>query len=352
MAFILVFVLTLILTWAVKKLALYFNIVDNPQWDSESRKIHRTPIPLLGGLAIFLGFFLTLGIVWLWPRLIGGQEQIFEHLYPNQLGALFVGSAILMLGGFLDDKYNIKPWQQFIFPVFAVLLVLYGGINLTKITNPFGGTINLDFFRVGGRLVAVDALVFVWLLGLTYTTKILDGLDGLVTGLTAIGSLMIFFLASTEKFYQPDVALVALIFAGANLGFLIFNFYPAKIFLGEGGSLLTGFVLGFLAIAAGGKIATTLLVMGLPALDVLATIIRRFWARQSPTQSDAGHLHYRLLQKGFSQRQAVMFYYSLAVIFGILTLFLQSQQKFWALLILAVVAFMVIVKFNYHVKKV
>jgi UDP-GlcNAc:undecaprenyl-phosphate GlcNAc-1-phosphate transferase len=346
MAFIVVFVLTLILTWAVKKLALYFNIVDNPPAGSESRKIHQKPIPLLGGLAIFLGFFFTLGIVYLW------QPQIFEHLYPAQLWALFIGSTVLMLGGFLDDKYNFKPWQQFIFPVVAVLLVLYGGINLTKITNPFGGTINLDFFRVGGRLVAVDALVFVWLLGLTYTTKILDGLDGLVTGLTAIGSLMIFFLASTEKFYQPDVALVALIFAGANLGFLIFNFYPAKIFLGEGGSLLTGFVLGFLAIAAGGKIATTLLVMGLPALDVLATIIRRFWAKRSPTQSDAGHLHYRLLQKGFSQRQAVVFYYSLAVIFGILTLFLQSRQKFWALLVLALVAFMVIIKFNYQVKKV
>lgn len=346
MVFVIVFVLTLILTWAVKNLASRFGIVDNPLGDGESRKIHCLPIPLLGGVAIFFGFFLTLGGIWFW------QPQIFLHLYSNQLLALLAGSVVLMIGGFLDDKYDLKPWQQFIFPVIAVLFVLYGGVNLTKITNPFGGTINLDFWRVGGRLVAVDALVFVWLLGLTYTTKILDGLDGLVTGLTVIGSLMIYFLASTEKFYQPDVALVALIFAGANLGFLLLNFYPAKIFLGEGGSLLTGFVLGFLAIAAGGKIATTLLVMGLPALDVLATIIRRFWAKRSPAQGDAGHLHYRLLQKGFSQRQAVLFYYLLAIIFGILTLFLQSQQKFWALLVLALVAFAVIIKFNYHVKKV
>ena len=338
--FIVVAAATALFSLAIKKIAGHFGIVDNPPADLASRKIHRAPVPLLGGLAIFLGFFLAVGLVW-WR-----EPQLFVHLLPRQLLALFFGSMILMVGGYLDDKYNLKPWQQIIFPVIAVLCVLFGGINLKEITNPFGGTVSLDFWRVGGRLLAVDGLVFVWLLGITYTTKILDGLDGLVAGLTAIGGLMIYFLASTEKFYQSDVALVALIFAAANLGFLILNFYPAKIFLGEGGSLLTGFVLGFLAIAAGGKIATTLLVMGLPAIDVLVTIIRRALSKHSPVVGDASHLHYRLLGAGLSQRQAVLFYYSLAVIFGILTLFLQSKQKLVALISLFLLATVIIAFFN------
>ncbi len=319
------FALTLFLTLLVKKMAWRLKIVDEPVGE---RKLHRGPIPLLGGVAIFLGFWLVVAAV---RTCTPGLEK---NLSLGQLLALFGGSAILMFGGYLDDKYNLKPKFQIIFPLLAALLILLGGVNLKEITNPFGGVIALDFLRWGHFLPLVWLLVFFWLMGLMYTTKLLDGLDGLAAGLTAIGGLMIFFLALMPRFYQPDVALLALIFSGANLGFLVFNFHPAKIFLGEGGSLMIGYILGTLAIVAGGKIATTLLVMGIAALDVLMVAVRR-WRRHQPFwQADAGHLHHRLLALGFSQRQVVLFFYGMAIGFGLLTLFLQSRQKLVALSVL------------------
>lgn len=321
---ILAFSLTVIFTLLIKKLAVRFNIVDSP---TEPRKLHQKHIPLLGGVAIFLSFFLVAGYEWFFTK------NLF-HFRLAQILSLFLGGTILMIGGYLDDRYNLKPKYQIIFPVLAALAIVAGGVTLTKITNPFGGTFALDFWQAGGRLIIVDFLVFFWLMGMMYTTKLLDGLDGLTTGLTAIGSLMIFFLANSQKFYQPEIALLALIFCGANLGFLLFNFHPAKIFLGEGGSLMAGFILGVLAIVAGGKIATTLLVVGIPVLDVLFVILRRLFQKKSPFTADNNHLHFRLLDIGLSQRKAVLVFYALAAGFGILTLFLQSKQKLIALLLL------------------
>lgn len=315
---IIAFIITLALTPVVKKIALGAGAVDYP---AGPRKIHQKAIPLLGGAAVFFGFFLTVGYEFFFTGHLSGQVA------GRQILALLAGSAILMFGGYLDDRYNLQAKFQIFFPILAALAILAGGVTLTKITNPFGGVFALNFWQV-------DLLVFLWLLGMMYTTKLLDGLDGLTTGLTAIGSLMIFFLAHSQKFYQPEIAWLALIFCGANLGFLIFNFHPAKIFLGEGGSLMAGFILGVLAIVSGGKIATTLLVVGIPALDVLLVIIRRLWQGRPPWQSDASHLHHRLLGLGWSQRKTVLFFYALAAGFGVLTLFLQSKQKLIALAVL------------------
>lgn len=326
-----VFFLAILSVFCVRWLAQKWNIVDAPA----ERKVHGRSVPLLGGVAIFVSFFAALGLIKFFTPYLSG------NLSGRQLWALFLGGAILMIGGFLDDKFNLRPRQQIVFPILAALAVLYGGVNLSEITNPWGGTVNLNFWRLGAFIPLVNLLVFGWLMGMMYTTKLLDGLDGLVAGLTAIGSAMIFFLASSQKFYQPDIALIALLFAAANLGFLIFNFYPAKIFLGEGGSLMSGFILGFLAIAAGGKIATTLLVMGIAALDIIMVMARRLRRGQPFWQADAGHLHHRLLALGFSQRQVVLFFYCLAVGFGVLTLFLQSRGKVLALLVLIILGVLI-----------
>jgi len=179
-------------------------------------------------------------------------------------------------------------------------------------------------------------IVFVWLLGMMYTTKISDGLDGLSTGIVLIGALMIFFLSRTGKFFQPDVAVVALILAGACLGFLFFNFYPAKIFLGEGGGLFLGFILGVLAIIAGGKIATALLVMAIPMLDFIRVIYLRFKIKQPLLKGDRRHLHYQLLDLGLGHRQTVLILYAISFAFGLTTLFLKSQEKMIVLLLLSV----------------
>ena len=229
-----------------------------------------------------------------------------------------------MIGGFLDDKYSLPAKKQIIFPLLAILVVILGGVEIEKITNPFGGYLNFqEIFWLS------PLLILVWLLGMMYTTKLLDGVDGLVTGIGAIGSFIIFLFTLTTQYYQPDIALAALILTGAALGFLIFNFYPAKIFLGEGGSLFFGYALGVLAIISGGKIAIALLIMGIPILDVLWTIMRRLLAGKNPFKfADKKHLHHRLLNLGLSQRQTVFVFYFLASIFGISGLFLQSRGKF------------------------
>jgi UDP-GlcNAc:undecaprenyl-phosphate GlcNAc-1-phosphate transferase len=169
-----------------------------------------------------------------------------------------------------------------------------------------------------------------------FTTKILDGLDGLVTGVIGIGAILIFFVANQGQLPQPEVAILAIILFGTCLGFLIWNWHPAKIFLGEGGSLLTGFLLGALAIISGSKIATTLLVMGVPMLDVIRVVIIRIRKGNSIFVGDNEHLHFRLLVSGFNQRQAVLLLYAISFTFGMTTLFLQDSQKIIALLFLFV----------------
>ncbi|MBU3950474.1 MAG: undecaprenyl/decaprenyl-phosphate alpha-N-acetylglucosaminyl 1-phosphate transferase, partial [Proteobacteria bacterium] len=179
---------------------------------------------------------------------------------------------------------------------------------------------------------------FLWLFGMMYTTKLLDGLDGLASGVVSIGVLVIFFLSVSNAYWQPTVALYSLIFVGVLLGFLIWNWHPAKIFLGEGGSTLVGFVLGVLAIISGAKVITALLVMGIPILDVAWVMMRRkFFEHKKISIGDSKHLHFRLLKAGFSHKRAVLFYYFIAGGFGIVSLFLQSRQKMIALLILVFV---------------
>jgi UDP-N-acetylmuramyl pentapeptide phosphotransferase/UDP-N-acetylglucosamine-1-phosphate transferase len=184
-----------------------------------------------------------------------------------------------------------------------------------------------------------------------YTTKLLDGVDGLVSGLGLIGSLVIFLFTSTTQYSQPDIAVAALIFSGACLGFLVLNFNPAKIFLGEGGSLFIGYVLGVLAIISGGKIAIALLIMGLPILDVFWTIARRLLKGKNPFRfADRQHLHHRLLDLGLSPRQTVAVFYVFAAVFGLSGLFLQSRGKLLALIILLGLMLLLIIFFSWWEK--
>ncbi len=307
---------TLLIRW----LASYFNVVDFP--DGE-RKRHQNPVPLLGGISIFVTFWIIIFGLLRWHQVNG-----IALLFPK-LVAAFVGSVIVLLIGIADDLRPFSALGRLILTSLAILITTILGGGLEKITHPLGGFIQLSTI-VGG------VLVFFWLLGMTYTTKILDGLDGLATGVVAIGAFMIYFLTSTAQFYQPNVGLVALIFAGTCLGFLVFNFYPAKIFLGESGSLLIGFTLGILATLGGGKLATALLVMAVPILDVVRVVYVRFRRKQPIFQGDREHLHFQLLNLGMSERWVVLAYYVAAAAFGITTLFLQSYQKLIALLFLVI----------------
>ncbi len=320
--FLAAFLLSVTLTFLTRKVALRFSIIDKPDG---GRHLHDKPVALLGGVSIFLSFWtVILFLVFFHP--IRGIERIENFL----LAALF-SSIIILVIGIADD---IRPMSasakiRLLFGAIAIMASAFFVPWLTKITNPFGGYIELGNM-LGG------ALVFFWLMGTTYTVKVLDGLDGLATGVVAIGAFVIFLLTSITKFYQPNVSLVALIFLGVCLGFLVFNFYPAKIFLGESGSMFLGFMIGVLAIIGGGKLATALLVMAIPVFDLIRVIYIRIRRGQPVFTGDREHLHFRLVDAGFSQKQAVGLLYFLAILFGLSTLFLQSLQKFYALLLLVI----------------
>jgi len=361
LAIIITFLLSVIFTLIVRKLAFKLKIVDYP--DGE-RKIHKVPIPLLGGLAAFLSFVLVLIYYSFFTDLV-----IKDFIEVKHIMGIVLAGLIVIIGGVLDDKYNLKPKVQLIFPLLATLIIIAAGIGISHVRNPFGGIIsfqNWDFILFWWQgwpykiTLLADLFTLIWLLGMMYTTKLLDGLDGLVSGITIIGSLIIFGISLSKNVAQYNTGLIALILAGAFLGFLLFNFNPAKIFLGEGGSLFAGLMLGVLAIISGSKVATTLLIMGIPILDVVWVIIRRLFNKKSASLADRKHLHFRLLDIGMNQRQAVIFMYILTALFGSVALFLQTFGKLIALIILTFVmlilgaSLVIIYKYGYlkYAKKI
>lgn len=330
-SFVVVLALSVIFTLITKKIAIVLRIIDLPDGQ---RKIHGQPMPLLGGIAIYISFWLGAGY-FLFIHPVYGTEMLAEKMV-----GVFLASLVLIIMGAIDDKKQLAPKLRLLITAGAALIAIGGGLGLEKITNPWGGVLNLNFWpiKIGGGTfyLLADVLIFVWLMGMMYTTKILDGLDGLSVGTIFIGAIIIFLLAISTKYYQPNVAILSLVFAASCLGFLLFNFYPAKIFLGEGGSLFIGLILGVLAIIAGGKVATALLVMAIPILDLMRVAYFRIKRKQSIFKGDREHLHFRLLDSGFSQKRTVLLLYFLAFLFGVTTLFLQSRQKLYALLALVV----------------
>lgn len=325
--------LSILCTDAMRSLAVRFGIVDDP--GKHERKIHASPIPFGGGVAVYAAFAIpTLLVLLMTDHFTSGEIGMREF------AGLLLGGLVLVVGGVLDDRYDLPPRVSFCFPLAAAILATACGIGVAKLTNPFG-----DPFVLAPIISSI--FTFVWLLATTYTTKLLDGLDGLVSSIGLVAAILILSLSSSQKFFQPDVALLAAIAAAAMFGFLLWNWHPARIFLGEGGSTFIGFLIGVLAVISGGKVATALLVLGIPALDVAFVITRRLLRRKNPfTSSDKEHLHYLLLTKGFSHRQVVLLYVTFAVAFGTTTLLFASWQKLIALAILGVVALAAVVRLS------
>jgi UDP-GlcNAc:undecaprenyl-phosphate GlcNAc-1-phosphate transferase len=342
-------VIAWVVTPALITLAWKIDLLDRPR----GRHQHASPTPLLGGLGILLSVVLV--AIFCLPELTATKLTTTHWL------GVFIGSALLIIGGYLDDKYQLKPWQQIIWPVAAALALIAGGVGIEKLTNPFGGFIYMDAWQIqlwsiAGRTyylsVWADLLLMVWILAMIYTTKLLDGVDGLVTGISGIAALIIFAFTQSQQYFQPDISLAAVILAGACLGFLVYNWHPAKSFLGEGGSMLLGFLLGVLSIISGAKIAIALLIMGLPMLDVVWTIIRRLLSGKNPFVSpDRRHLHFLLIDSGWGVRRTVVFFYLIAAIFGSAALFLQARGKLVALGLLVALMLVIVGVFYYLDKK-
>lgn len=332
-AFLTGYCLALALTPLIRLLARRTGVLDAPD---QARKFHGKPIPLLGGLAIFVA--VAVGAVALRGSLLGG------FLLGKHLAGIVIGALVLVIGGALDDRYDLPPWAQICFTVTAALAIVASGIGVDVITNPFGGVLHTDLWHLTVftwhdapyRLsLPGDIITFGWLLMMMYATKLLDGLDGLVSGLTVIGAVVVALLALTPEMGQPELASFALIVAGAFAGFLFYNSRPASIFLGEGGSTLAGFLLGTLAILSGAKIGITMLVMAIPLLDLLWTIFRRFvLARRSIAAPDAQHLHFLLVASGVSPGVTVALFWLFAAAFGGAGLFIPGRAKVLAFILL------------------
>lgn len=316
--------LTPVVSWTARR----FSVLDRPSL--EPKKHHTRAVPLLGGLAIFLTISLFVGAF-----LLLTDQLTFGLMDTHHFVGFLLGGFMLMIGGALDDRFTLPAKITLWFPFFAGLIAVGFGMGVSKLSNPFGEAIELSSLTSG-------LLTFIWLMLVMYTTKFLDGLDGLATSISAIGVFFITLLALTATYFQPDAALFGVICLGALIGFLFWNKPPAKIFLGEGGSTFIGYTLGVLAVIAGSKLGTALLVLSIPFLDVVWVIGRRvFVEHRSPTIGDRKHLHHRLLDKGLSSQMIVFWYAVVASFAGLAGLFLQSQQKLFAFLLLMLFMMMI-----------
>lgn len=322
-------------TAVVKYIATLYGILDNPDG---SRKRHDHPVALLGGVALFVSFWLPLLLIIFFHPLFG-----IDKIATKLLVACVV-SAVLVVLGVADEVKNVRPELRLIIVSLCVLLAVGGGIGIDKVTAVSGKALELG-------LVVGNIAAFAWLLGIIFTVKILDGLDGLATGVVLIGSLVMYALTMSSEFYQPNVGFVSLVFAATLLGFLMFNFAPARVYLGESGGLFIGFMLAVLAVISGSKIATALLVMAVPVVDFARVLITRHLRAQPLFQGDREHFHYQLLTYGLSERQVVLIFYAVALVFGLSALFLQSLGKIVVLSVLMLTVIFLIVglkKFSPH----
>lgn len=316
--------LAFLLTPLVRALALRVGAVDRP---TGGRKIHHVPTALWGGLAT--GTALMIGTLTLIPFVDNADVRTI------QLVGFAAGIAVLMVGGMLDDVFNLPPWAQFPFPLAAALIVVVTGSGIIQITNPFGqGALSLAWSHIAMGPLTIslpsDVLTVLWLLTVTYAMKFLDGLDGLVAGMTAIGAGLIAVLASSEAYFQPLVAGLALFVAGSHIGFLRWN-REGSLFLGEAGSTIAGFSLGVLSIISGAKLATAATALAIPLVDIVIVVGGRLIAGRSPFKGDSTHLHFRLLRLGLAPRAVVRLMWGLALMFGLIALTLQTRGKLFLL---------------------
>jgi len=316
-AFATAFALALTLTPLARWLGRRYGFVAVPG----GRRRHVGRKSRLGGAALYVAFMVTAVLAQFLPV----ERQDPKEL--TRLVGLLLGSTFIFLVGVWDDKKELSPAPQLIAQFITSLIAIHFLIFIEVINNPFT---NLQVWFPW--FVTLPLTIF-WLMGMINTVNWLDGLDGLAAGVAAILSAVLAIHMYREG--QHSVALLPLALLGATLGFLPYNFHPARVFMGSSGSFFLGFAIGALGIIAGAKMATVLLVMGIPILDVAWRIFDRFRLGRSPLVGDRGHLHFRLLDLGLSQRQIVLLYYLFCSFFGLLALVISSRlYKFLALLIL------------------
>lgn len=338
LAFMIAFFWSLILTPISIVFARKFRLVDDPKVRKHPATIHKKITPRAGGVALFLAFFLT---------------SLALIPFSKQLFGILAGGLVLVLVGILDDKYDLKSPVKLTGQILAALVVVGSGIGISFITNPLyflGSTDSVirldtlrwsfDFFGPHSIIILADLFALFWIVWVINMVNFSTGVDGQMPGIVLV-SLIVIFIASSRYFgvdtNQLIVSRIALIGAGATLGFLIYNFYPAKIFPGDSGSYFLGFLVATAAIISGAKVGTAILVMAVPLIDGVFTVIRRIASRHSPFSGDRKHLHHRLLELGWGQRRIALFYWLLCAILGTIALILPAVEKLFAGVVVAII---------------
>lgn len=334
--FALAFIVAFSATPIVRRLAFKIGAVDVPK---DERRMHNKPIALMGGLAIITGFLISLVF-----DLVTSSNLVTPK---REIIGLVAGICIMACEGILDDRKPLKARIKLMFQIVAAAaVVLISGTRISVLSNPFGSSPYIILSPVISY-----ALTIIWIVGITNAINLIDGLDGLAAGVSSISSLSLFFVtllrADLDMTTAIYTALVTIALAGSTLGFLPFNFNPAKIFMGETGAAFLGFTLGVISIQGAIKsyaavsIAIPLLVLGLPLFDTLFAIIRRIGTHKPIMQADRSHLHHRLIDMGLSQRQSVLIMYIASATLGLCAIVLADRGALSAIILLLAVSIFV-----------
>ena len=326
-AFIVSFALTFATTPLVRRFAFKIGAIDIPK---DNRRMHKKPTPRIGGLAIIFGFTVA--------TLCFAQPS-------RQLYGTLAGAAIIAVMGVIDDCKNLPAKLKFVIQIIAALVVVFAGdIKIDVFTNP--NFLSDNPYWVLPEWLSVT-LTVIWIVFITNAVNFIDGLDGLAAGVSAIMSISLVFISIRVGEYS--IAILGIALMGSCFGFLPFNFNPAKIFMGDTGSTFLGFMLATLSIQGVFKsyavisFAVPLLILGLPLFDALFAMIRRILRGQSPMTADRGHLHHRLVDMGFSQKQTVFILYAISGVLGITAVLLAESGVLRALLLVICVLILLLI---------
>ncbi|MFA7254279.1 MAG: MraY family glycosyltransferase [Patescibacteria group bacterium] len=276
-------------------------------------------------------------------------------LAPEFIG-IILGTIILSFFMIIDDIKGLRAQNKLLVQIFVSLIIIASGVGINSLANPFGNPVDLNsiyipIFSYQGQIyhfsLLSDLLTLVWLVGMMNVMNFVDGIDGLAGGLAGIAGLILFSLSMSFGVGQSATALLSIVLAGAAFGFLVWNFPPAKIFMGDSGSMFLGFILGVLPLISGGKLATSFLVLGFPIIDGLLVAAGRVIRGKNPATPDKTHLHHRFLTAGFSARQAVLFMYIIAAVFGWVALRSTTLAKAYSAGILVFLLVILIIVLSY-----
>ena len=312
-------VVSFLMTPVVKTFAYKVGAVDVPK---DARRMHKVPIPRLGGLAIFIGFMVSVLIL---GGVRGGN---------GQMQSILLGSVIIVVLGVVDDIMALPAMLKFVVQIAAALIPALNGVVIQAFSNP--NIFSDSLYWVLGPLSVPFTVL--WIVAITNAVNLIDGLDGLACGVSTISSMTLLVIALVME--EPDVAILMAALSGACIGFLPYNLNPAKIFMGDTGSTFLGFILAVVSIQGLFKYATIIsfavpfLMLGLPIFDTCFAILRRLSRGQSPMKPDRGHIHHRLIDMGFSQKQAVATLYVISAILGLSAVVLTTIGVLRAMLFL------------------